>query len=242
MTKGEFLRELGALLEKNHVSDAPEIISEYEQHFAFKLADGYTEEEIAAKLGKPEQIAAQYEANGEAAAPRGNLLLVQMGLGLVDLFAGLFFVLISACGAVIAAASLGFAVLGICLIAGVNPYAIIPPIPYWCGAAMGFAALALSILAAVGCVYYCSLVRQAGRSFARFQRNILSAAAGKPVIPPLLIRVQLSPKANRRLRGMALVSLMAFAVCFTLGFAACALSAGTFSFWHAWGWFGYAGA
>ena len=61
MKKNEFLAKLTSVLEKNQVADAAEIIEEYAQHFAFKLADGYSEEEIAARLGDPEQLAMQYE-------------------------------------------------------------------------------------------------------------------------------------------------------------------------------------
>ncbi len=61
MNKNEFLSILTSVLEKNQISDAAEIIEEYEQHFAFKLADGYSEEEIAARLGDPEKLALQYE-------------------------------------------------------------------------------------------------------------------------------------------------------------------------------------
>ena len=62
MTKNEFLSKLADELRKNNVSDADEIISEYEQHFAFKMADGFSEEEIAAKLGDPAAVAAQFES------------------------------------------------------------------------------------------------------------------------------------------------------------------------------------
>lgn len=51
MTRNEFMTRLSAELRRNHVADAVDIEEEYEQHFAFKLADGYSEEEIAAKLG-----------------------------------------------------------------------------------------------------------------------------------------------------------------------------------------------
>lgn len=51
MTRNEFMTRLSAELRCNHVADAADIEEEYEQHFAFKLADGYSEEEIAAKLG-----------------------------------------------------------------------------------------------------------------------------------------------------------------------------------------------
>ena len=46
MTKTEFLTQLGSELQKRNVPDAADVLEEYEQHFAFKLADGYSEEEI----------------------------------------------------------------------------------------------------------------------------------------------------------------------------------------------------
>ena len=62
MTKNEFLTQLMNELNKNDVADTADIISEYEQHFAFKIADGYSEAEIAAKLGTPVDLAAQFES------------------------------------------------------------------------------------------------------------------------------------------------------------------------------------
>ncbi|HIQ63762.1 MAG TPA: DUF1700 domain-containing protein [Candidatus Avichristensenella intestinipullorum] len=62
MTKSDFLERLAAELKRHHVSEPDEIIDEYREHFAFKLADGYSEEEIATKLGAPGAIAAQYVA------------------------------------------------------------------------------------------------------------------------------------------------------------------------------------
>ena len=57
MTKSDFLERLAAELKRHHVSEPDEIIDEYREHFAFKLADGYSEEEIATKLGAPGAIA-----------------------------------------------------------------------------------------------------------------------------------------------------------------------------------------
>ena len=51
MTKQDYLTALKQELNKNAVADAEDIVSEYEQHFQFKLADGFSDEEIAAKLG-----------------------------------------------------------------------------------------------------------------------------------------------------------------------------------------------
>lgn len=44
MKKNEFISTLKSVLERNEISDTAEIVEEYEQHFAFKLADGYSEE------------------------------------------------------------------------------------------------------------------------------------------------------------------------------------------------------
>ena len=69
MTKNDFLTKFTSVLKKNQVPDFAEIIEEYEQHFAFKMADGYSEEEIAARLGDPEQLAMQYE-RGSVSFPK----------------------------------------------------------------------------------------------------------------------------------------------------------------------------
>ena len=60
MTKHEFMERLTNALKRNGIEDISEIIDEYEQHFAFKMADGFCEAEIAAKLGDPLQLAAQF--------------------------------------------------------------------------------------------------------------------------------------------------------------------------------------
>lgn len=45
MTKLEFMNKLASELHKRNIADTADVLEEYEQHFAFKLADGYTEEE-----------------------------------------------------------------------------------------------------------------------------------------------------------------------------------------------------
>ena len=236
MTRNDFLSKLASVLEKNQVPDAAEIVEEYEQHFGFKLADGYSEEEIAARLGDPEQLAMQYQ-KGAASATRQSGVLTKIGLGCVDVFAAMFFLLLAACGVVITVAAVAFTVAGVCLIFCASPYGLIPAMPYGCGAIFGVALVALGVLTAVGCVYYWALIRRLVKCFGRFHYNTIAAATGNPVLPPLPVRVRLAPKANRRLRSLALIALLAFAVCFILGFIVCVLSAGSIEFWHAWGWF-----
>lgn len=238
MKKNEFISTLKSVLERNKISDTAEIVEEYEQHFAFRLADGYSEEEIASRLGDPKQLAMQYR-QGTSSTTKHSGALTKIGLGFADVFAGLFFLLLALFGVVIAAASVAFAGLGVSLIGGMNPWSLLPSMPYWCGAILGFALVALALLSAVGCVYYWSFLIQLGRSFLRFQRNLLASASEKPVLPSLPARAKLSPRTNRHLRNVLMIALLAFAVCFVLGYLSCALSAGSFEFWHAWGWFGH---
>lgn len=241
MTKNEFILRLTEALRRQNVADADDVIAEYQQHFAFKLADGYSEEEIAARLGDPAALAAQFAQSGAPEKKSARKPLLAAGLGLADLFAGMFFLLLIAWGVVMAAAALASGTLAVCLVGGLSIGSLIPPIPYWCGAVMGFAFAALAVLLAAGCVYYAAFVRQLMRSFGRFQHNALAEASGRAALPALAIFPQFSARARRRLRSTALIALALFAACFVLGYIACSLSAGTLQFWHAWGWLGYAG-
>ena len=86
MTKNEYLTSLKSELKKNGVADAAEILFEYEQHFAYKTADGYSEQEIAARLGAPDALAKQFAADSTEGKTGGKKAVVMVGLGLVDLF------------------------------------------------------------------------------------------------------------------------------------------------------------
>ena len=201
------------------------------------LADGYSEEEIAAKLGSPEELAAQFESTDTAKKVGGSKALAVTGLCFADLFAGLFFVLLAGFGLVMAAAALCFVALAVCLLGGWNIAGLIPAMPYWCGAILALSFAALTVLLVIGCVYYAAFLRQLVRSFGRFQHNALASASGEAALPALAINPQFSAKARRRLRAAALISLALFAACFALSYVVCALSAGSLQFWHAWGWF-----
>lgn len=237
MTKNEFMTRLTSELHKQSVADAADVIEEYEQHFAFKLADGYSEEEIAAKLGKPEELAAQFAETDAPKSSGGSRPLVVTGLCFADLFAGMFFLLLAGFGLVMAAGALCFAAVAVCLLGGLNICGLIPSMPYWCGAILALSLAALTVLLTVGCVYYSAFLRQLLRSFGRWQHNALAAASGEAVLPSLTVSPRFSPKKKRCLRTLALISLALFAACFVLSYVVCALSAGSFQFWHVWGWF-----
>lgn len=238
MKRTEYLNRLAEELDKRHVAEAEDILEEYRQHFDLKLADGYVEEEIAARLGDPAMLAAQFDETEDAPAREtGSKPLTVIGLGFADVFAGLFFLLLAGFGIVLAAAALSFGVAAVCLLGGLNIHGLLPAMPYWCGAILALSLAALTVLFAVGCVYYAAFLRQLIRSFGRFQHNALASASGLAVLLPLPISPQFSAKTKRRLRVAALISLALFAACFVLAYVVCALSAGSFQFWHVWGWF-----
>ncbi|HHW47363.1 MAG TPA: DUF1700 domain-containing protein [Clostridiaceae bacterium] len=242
MTKNEFLTILANELKKNNIADAEDIINEYEQHFAFKMADGFTEEEIAAKLGNPAVLASQFESAGEAKKYGGKKAITVIGLCFVDLFAGAFFALLIAWEIIMAVFSVSNAVIAVCLFSGMSPWLLIPPMPYWCAAVFGLSLTALSVLSAVGCIYFAAFIRQLMRSYGRFHHNTIAAASGNAVLPSLAIHPRLPAKTNRRIRSAALFSLTLFVICFILGMIMSMISAGALEFWHAWGWFGYTAA
>lgn len=241
MTKAEFLSMLEAELKKNGISDTQEIIREYEEHFAFKLADGYPEEAISAKLGNPAELAAQFENASKTEKCRGRKFTTVIGLGFTDIFVSLIFILLWVWEFVMGAAAICFGVLAGCLILNLNIHSLIPGMPYWCGVIFGLGFLALTVLTVAGCIWFSAYLRQLMRSFSRFHHNAMASACGKPVLPPLPTNPRLAPRTKRILRQFAQVSLSSFAACFVLGMVVSMLSANALQFWHIWGWFGYVG-
>jgi len=239
MTRNEFLQKLADELRKNNITDIEEIISEYEQHFAFKMADGFSEEEIAAKLGNPAEISSQYESAGEDQGGEGRKAAATIGLFCIDIFAGAFFVLLMAWEVIMAAFSVCNAVVAICLIGSKSPWSLIPPMPRFPAVVLGFSLAALFVLSARGGVYFAAFIRQLMRSYGRFHQNTMAAATGRAVLPSLGIYPRLPAKINRRLRTVALVSAVLFTTCFVLGMIISMIMSGNLEFWHAWGWFGY---
>lgn len=237
MTKNEYLAQLMNELKKNDVADAADIVGEYEQHFAFKLADGYSEDEISTKLGDPTELAAQFEGGTVIEKNGARRAITLTGLGITGFFTGIFFALLWAWEVILAAFSLACATAAICLIGGFNPFTLIPPMPYWCGAVFGLSFAALTVLVAAGCVYFAAFIRQLMRSYGRFNHNVLATASGNAALPSLAIYPKLPAKANRLIRTVTLYSLAIFAACFVLAMIVSMISSGALGFWHAWGWF-----
>lgn len=241
MTRNEFLAKLSDELKKKKIADADDIVSEYEQHFAFKMADGFSEEEIAAKLGDPAALAAQFEIAGQEKKPKSSRAIAAIGLFFADLFAGMFFILLIAWEIITAAFSVCSAAVAVSLFAGISPWSLIPPMPYGCGVIFGLSLAGLAVLSAVSTIYFAAFIRQLMRSYGRFHHNTMAAASGNAILPSLSVHPRLNAKTNRRLRTVTLFSLTVFAACMVLGIIVSMIVSGTLEFWHAWGWFGYPG-
>lgn len=239
MKKNEFMDLLVTELNRNKVPDSSDIADEYEQHFFFKMNDGFSEEEIAAKLGDPVQLAGQYAADGDQRIKKGKGIkaFTILGLGLTAVAAALFFVLIIAWGIVMVLFSLGSMVTAAGLISGYEPLLNIVPMPSESSILLGLSLIALSVLSAVGCIYFAAFIGQLLRAYRRFHQNTMAAVNGKPGLPPLTLFYSFSPKSKRNLRRVALAALLAFALLSILAIIVSMLQAGAPEFWHVWNWF-----
>lgn len=113
MTKSEFMTAPASELNQRKIADSDDILDKYRQHFAFKPADGYTEEEIAAKLGDPVRLAAQFEPSDTSrSGERRSSVLTWLWLAWADLFFGVFAAQLVALGLVLCACGLSFGLTG----------------------------------------------------------------------------------------------------------------------------------
>ncbi len=89
MTKDQFLKQLDSALHKLSRSERQDILHDYEEHFEVGLEEGKTEEQIAASLGSPNQIANElltsyHLEKTETGAGAGNIIrAVWAAIGLV---------------------------------------------------------------------------------------------------------------------------------------------------------------
>lgn len=236
MTKQDYLNELKTQLNQKAVVDAEEILSEYEQHFLFKLTDGFSEEEISQKLGSPEQIAIQYagltstEEKRRTKKPFLVLWLTVIGVFEVMLYgAFLFFSVALVC------ASLVPFILGFELIAGMNVMNILPPMPYGGAVVFGIMLLSAGVILVIAAIFCFAYLRQMVRASLRWRKSLLR---DEP-LPPLPMNPQFSAKGRRIMRGMFLWAVLIFGCTFVLGYSILAIYTHSLSFWHALGWFGY---
>lgn len=236
MKKDYFMQKLTKKLHDNNINDIEEILNEYENHFTYKLDDGYSEEEISRKLGNPITLADQYiESN--VAINSGNAIITITGLIFVDIFIYSLFLSFIAWIIVLFAFSISSLTIGLSLFITINPFNLIPYLPYWCGAVLGVSFVSSAILSFVGTYYSYLYLIQIFKSYNRFHKNTIAKSMNKPTLPPIANHPVLSKKAARRFRSILLLSLNSFAISFVIGYLVCAITAGSFEFWHVFEWF-----
>lgn len=237
MNKQTFIDELKKGLDARGVEDPEDILADYEEHFARKAADGYSEEETARKLGNPADIAKEYPAGGDTRRKRASFPRA-LGAILVDLIVVPLLILAFAWVAVIAVGVLAFVFIGLCLIAAPlfpEGVLVIPYMPYVPGAMMGVALIALGALFLVLTAYSAMLAGKSAKAYFRWQRYALT---GKKAAPYAVFPLA-GNRGKRAWRSLTVVGLAVFAPMVTAAFAIMTALAGSFEFWHVWGWFGY---
>lgn len=106
--------------------------------------------------------------------------------------------------------------------------------PYGCGAILGIGLSALCALSVIGCLWFFAFLRQTFRAYKRFHQNAPAPGRGVAALPALSVIPSFSPERKRRLRTVALVSLVLFALCFVISYIVCSLVAGSLEFRHVW--------
>ncbi len=239
MRKEEFLERLTRELSDRDIPDVLDIIEEYERHFEFKLADGFSEEEIVAKLGNPIQLAGQFYVQDEHKQRMRNSALTVIGLYLNRVGAGAFFAILVIWGVIMAVFSIGCLAVSVGLFARIAPLSLIVPMPGVSAIIFGVTLTSLAVLVATSTIYYMAFVRQLMRVYNRFHKNILASIKGRPTLPSLAVSPQFQPRFRRKLRRVIVASLSVFVTLFILGMTVSIFSSGSLSFWHTWGWFGF---
>ncbi|MHB1354366.1 MAG: DUF1700 domain-containing protein [Anaerolineae bacterium] len=236
MNRIEFITILTSTLKERKINDVDEIVAEYEQHFKYKLADGYSEEEIAVRLGDPKSLAKQFDMDTNRPAA-GNKPIVVVGLILADILVTMVFILVFAWVIVMGATVAAFTVVGVCLCFNLNIFGVLPSLPYSVALVFATMSLALAVLMSVGTIYCWYFARQLFRGYGRWHRNVLASAGGRALLPQIQAYPQIRAVTNRRMRKTALIALVIVIVTSQLGYIMAALSAGALEFWHTWGWF-----
>ncbi len=226
MTKKQYLDALEKELRSRRVADVEEVLSDYEAHFARKAADGYSEEDIARKLGTPQDIADDFlPLTGAAAgtgAPKGRAL-TRIALCLLDLLAIPVFITLYAWAIALVAASVAVLGLGIYLALGLDMMAAIPVLTVAGGILVGVALAAAAVLMCMGALWFVRLAVQMTCAYLRWHGNRWSGRheLALPVMP------QMTGKQRRVTRTIVLISLLSFILLFAAGFIVLSIQAGT---------------
>lgn len=232
MNKQEYMMELQKALKKLNISDIDEIVEEYEQHFINKLADGYSEEEITAKLGKPQLIAEQFAENSSSTKGSAKSVM-SIGFAFLDIIFAAIMICLYSTVIVLGAFSVASMIIGADLLFQFHFISYIPLMPYSGALFFGLSFLALSALGMMATIYSHLTVCQWARAFIRFQKNSLTNRH----YPNMPLSPNFSLKKKRLMRTIIIISLMIFGIASVSGYISLASYTKSLEFWHALGWF-----
>jgi uncharacterized membrane protein len=233
MNKEKYMFELEKELKKRDIPDIQEILSEYFEHFDYKLSDGYNEEEISAKLGKPSLIAEEFDIDNSEESKKMSPKKI-VGLSFLGIFSIVFFILLFSWVLVLGALTLALSVSGFCLISTLNINNLIPYMPYLGSFLLGLSLLALSVLSAIGTIYCFLFFKKLTMRYINWNINT-SLVNKKHHIP--IVRTLTNKRLTRKLRETTGLFLIIFALTFLTGFIVLSLYAKSIGFWHHFNWF-----
>ena len=236
MNKKQYLDALETELRQHKVEDVEDVLADYEAHFARKASDGYTEEEIARKLGTPQEIANDFlPATGMAdtGVTHQGRALTRIALCIFDLLALPVFITMFAWAVAILAGSAAVLALGVYIGLGLDLLSFIPVLTTAGGILFGAGMAAMAVLLCTGALWCWMLAVQMTRAYLRWHGNRWSGRheLSVPVMP------QMTGKNRRVFRTVVLIALISMILLIAAGFIVLSVQAGTLGFWHHWHWF-----
>jgi uncharacterized membrane protein len=236
MDKRGYLCELEKALNSVDVKDTADILEEYSEHFNMKSQDGYSEEETAAKLALPKEIAEQFASikpgNG---VEKGSKFILSVGLVFADIFAAPIFLSLYLWVLALGVFSIVAAGLGTLVVTQTALWDLIPPMPNLSAFFAGLALLALAVLSAIGTEYCRKYITQLIKVYIRWHKAVLGDSGR--ISPPLPMHPQIKPKKLRIMRNIVLSSIIVCAICCIAWYVSMAITTGAFEPWHALHWF-----
>lgn len=232
MNKQEFMQVLKKELEQNNVADIDEILSDFAEHFEYKLEEGKTEEDVVRKIGNPVDIAKDYSLQAKSNKSDKNPVAI-IGLIFLDLFTFPIFLSMWLSTLVLGVFGVALIALGIMMILTLNIYEIIPSMPYITSLLLGISMLGLSISTFIGTFYTFRYVGQWQKAYGRWHKNLLH----KNIYPSLSMHPKFSKRLSSTLKLANMLGIVSFVATFTIGYIVSAILANSFEFWHVWEWF-----
>jgi uncharacterized membrane protein len=236
MTKKQYLSALEKELLLNGVADVDDVLADYEAHFARKALDGYTEEEIAHKLGNPQEIAVDFLPEVKGREKSGTVKgrgWVRLALAFTDLAVLPFFGVLFLWAIAMLCASIGVLALGVYVALGMDALSFVPVIPVAGGILLGTGIAVFSVLLLAGSLWFLLLARQMMRAYLHWHGNrwLARHELALPVMP------QITGKRRRVIRFVVVFALIGFIMLFVAAYILLSMQAGTLGFWHYWHWF-----